>query len=190
MYVSSDHKNWDLYIRAVCFGYNTSVCIESTQYSSFFVMFGREPHYPLDTVLPSVQGLPNSVTEHVLQLAYATEVAMTNVKECQHIIKQRYDKSSTKEPLQELVWIFFPEINVGGSPKFFHNWSGPYFLMDKISSTDFKVAQAQDHKMLKNPIHVNCMKRFHHGSVTPPKQKTCDHRFPRWTLNKLNSIKC
>ena len=171
MYVSSDHKDWDLYVRAVCFGYNTSVCIDSTQYSPFFIMFGREPHYPLDTVLPSVQGLPNSVKEHVLQIAHAREVAMTNVKECQHIIKQRYDKNSTQEPLQpgELVWIFFPEINVGGSPKFFHNWSGPYLSMDKISPTDFKVAQAHDHKMLKNPIHVNRMKRFHHRSVTPPK---------------------
>ena len=125
MYVSSDHKDWNLYVRAVCFGYNNSVCIDSTQYSRFFIIFGREPHYPLDTVLPSIQGLPNSVKEHVLQLAHATEVAMTNVKECQHIIKQRCDKNSTQEPLPpgELVLIFFPEINVGGSPKFFHNWS-------------------------------------------------------------------
>ena len=95
---------------------------------------------------------------------------MSNVKECQHIIKKKYDKNANTDPLQpgELIWIFFPEINVGGSPKFFHNWSGPYLLTEKISPTDFKVSQAHDHKPLKNPIHVNRMKRFHHRSVVPP----------------------
>ena len=170
MYVSADHRDWDLYVRAVCYGYNTSVCIDSTQYSPFFIMFGREPYYPLDTVLPQLTDLPSTVSEHVLQLAHAREVAMSNVKECQHVIKKKYDRNANSDPLQpgELVWIFFPEINVGGSPKLFHNWSGPYLLTEKISPTDFKVAQAHDQKPLKNPIHVNRMKRFHHRSVVPP----------------------
>ena len=170
MYVSADHRDWDLYVCAVCYGYNTSVCIDSTQYSPFFIMFGREPYYPLDTVLPKLSEIPPNVREHALQVAHAREVSMSNIKECQHIIKKKYDKNAIADPLQpgELVWIFFPEINVGGSPKFFHNWSGPYLLTEKISPTDFKVSQAHDHKPLKNPIHVNRMKRFHHRSVVPP----------------------
>ena len=36
MYVTRDHQNWDLFVRAVCYGYNTSVCIDplSTLHSS------------------------------------------------------------------------------------------------------------------------------------------------------------
>ena len=170
MYVARDHKNWDLFVRAVCYGYNTSVCIDSTQYSPFYLMFGREPFSPLDTILPAVQDLPNSIRQYALQLAYAREVAKNNVATCQEKIKTRYDETSNNVSFEpgELVWIFFPEINVGGSPKLFHNWSGPYLLMEKISPTNFKVVQAHDLKPLKNPVHVNRMKRFHHRAVVPP----------------------
>ena len=164
-----DHTDWDIYVRAICYGYNTSICIDSTQFAPFFLMYGREPFYLLDTILPNMQEAPCQVHEHVLKLAHAREVGMTNVKESQEIIKRKYDRNATQEPLQpgELVWIFYPEINVGGSPKLFHNWSGPYLLMEKISPTNFKVVQAHDLKPLKNPIHINRMKRFHHRAITP-----------------------
>ena len=40
--------------------------------------------------------------------------------------------------------------------------------MEKVGQTNFKVVQAHDLKPLKNPIHVNRMKRFHHRAVIPP----------------------
>ena len=52
MYVTREHTEWDLYVKGVCYGYNTSICIDSTQYSPFYLMFGREPYSPLDTILP------------------------------------------------------------------------------------------------------------------------------------------
>ena len=170
MYVARDHKDWDLYVRGICYGYNTSICTESTQYSPFYLMFGREPYSPLDTILPSQRNVPNTVSEYALQLAHAREVAKQNIADTQERIKMRYDETSNYKPLEpgELVWIFFPEINVGGSPKLFHNWSGPYLLLQKISPTNFKVAQADNLKPLKNPIHVNRMKRFHHRAIVPP----------------------
>ena len=170
MYVARDHKDWDLYVRGICYGYNTSICTESTQYSPFYLMFGREPYSPLDTILPSQRNVPNTVSEYALQLAHAREVAKQNIADTQERIKMRYDETSNYKPLEpgELVWIFFPKINVGGSPKLFHNWSGPYLLLQKISPTNFKVAQADNLKPLKNPIHVNRMKRFHHRAIVPP----------------------
>ena len=170
MYVSRDHRDWDLVLRRVLYGYNTSICIDSKQYSPFFLMFGREPYCPLDTILPTLHEVPNNIKEYVLLLSHARETSKMNVTESQEKIKKKYDESSSYDPLEpgELVWIFFPEINVGGSPKLFHNWSGPYLLMEKIGPTNFKVVQAHDLKPLKNPIHVNRMKRFHHRSIVPP----------------------
>ena len=137
-------------VKGVCYGYNTSIYIDSTQYSPFYLMFGREPYSPLDTILPVHKDLPSSIKEYALQAAYAREVAVANVTETQEKIKKRYDQTSHDVPLEpgELVWIFFPEINVGGSPKLFHNWSGPYLLMEKISPTNFKVVQGHDLKPL------------------------------------------
>ena len=77
-------------------------------------MFGREPFSLLDTVLPSQGNIPNNIAEYVLQLAHAREVAYENVTQSQERMKQRYDQTSNQVPLEpgELVWIFFPKINV------------------------------------------------------------------------------
>jgi hypothetical protein len=48
---------------------------------------------------------------------------------------------------------------VGGSKKFFKNYSGPYILIEKISDVNFKIAQAHNNKLLKNTVFVN---RFNH----------------------------
>ena len=137
MYVARDHKDWDLYVRGICYGYNTSICTESTQYSPFYLMFGRDPFTPLDTVLAVQKEIPKNVEEYALQLAHSREIAKQNIAETQKKIKMRYDDNSNYKPIEpgELVWIFFPEINVGGSPKLFHNCSGPYLLLEKISPT-------------------------------------------------------
>lgn len=171
MYVSTDHLDWDLYVKAIVYGYNTSVCIDSTQYTPFFLMYGREPYCPLDSVLPTVQdAVPPSVKEFVLRLQKAREVARINITESQARMKKRYDESANSPPFAEgdMVWIYFPEINLLGSRKFFHNYSGPYLLSKKLGDTNFSVVQAHDLKPLKNPIHVNRLKRFHHRSVVPP----------------------
>ena len=105
MYVARDHKDWDLYVRGICYGYNTSICTESTQYSPFYLMFGREPYSPLDTILPSQRNVPNTVSEYALQLAHAREVAKQNIADTQERIKMRYDETSNYKPLEpgELV---------------------------------------------------------------------------------------
>ena len=169
MFVNSQHSDWDRYLRAVCYAYNTSVCTESTQFTPYFLMYGRMPVHPIDTaVLPNIHE-NDSVREMLLRLHRARDTAFSNIVEAQRRMKERYDK--TAHPLNfepgDLVWVYFPQIMVGGSRKFFHNYSGPYVLLEKTSPVDFRVAHAHNGKRLKNVVHVNRMKPFHHRSVVP-----------------------
>ena len=50
MYVNADHKNWDEILPYVTFAYNTSKQ-ESTKYSPFYLLYGREAVFPLDVAL-------------------------------------------------------------------------------------------------------------------------------------------
>ena len=169
MYVNEQHDDWDTYVRAIVYSYNTSVCVDSTQYSPYFLMFGHEPFGPLETVLPNLQDLRQEVKETVLKLHKVREVAKQNLEERKKKMKENYDKTANPVPFEpgQLVWIYFPEVKVGGSKKFFHNYSGPYILLEKTSPTNFRVAHAHNNQPLKNQVHVNRMKMYHHRSITP-----------------------
>ena len=175
MYVNEYHDNWDELIRGVCHGYNTSACTESTQFSPFFLMFGREPLDPIDTVLIPNKTFHPDVKETIVKLQAARSVAKENLAEKQRRMKEQYDKNIFPRSFEpgDMVWINFPEIVVGGSKKFYHNWSGPYVIIEKCTKNDakqnFRVAHAHNGKELKNVVHVNRMKPFHHRTIVPPK---------------------
>ena len=170
MYVNSRHTDWDVYLKAVCYAYNTTVCNESTQFTPFYLMYGRVPLNHIDAmVLPPVHP-SDTVREAIVKLQEAREMARQNIIQVQETMKQRYDKKAQDPEFQpgDLVWIYIPQIVVGGTKKFYHNYSGPFVLLEKVGPVDFTVAHAHSGKKLRNRIHVNRMKRFHHRTVMPP----------------------
>ena len=133
--------------------------------------FRREPAEPIDTIVIPNKTFRKETGETIAQLQIARTVAKENVTERQKLMKERYDRNIYSRDFKpgDLVWVHFPEVMVGGSRKFFMNWSGPYIIVEKTSATNFKVAQAHNSKILKNEIHVNRMKPFYHRAVLPPK---------------------
>ena len=173
MYVNERHDDWDLLLKGVCYSYNTTACVDSTQFSPYFLMFGREPLHPIDTILPSGKVFRNDVGETISKVQFAREAARDNIIQRQKLMKERYDKNSNDKRfnLGDLVWIHFPEVMVGGSRKFYFNWSGPYIIIEQTSDTNYRVAHAHNSEPLKNEIHLNRIKPFYHRSVLPPKPK-------------------
>jgi hypothetical protein len=84
-YANDDNKDWDLYLPAGCFPYNTAIGLYFTGYSPLFLMFGREPLSPLDTVLPQYEITHNKTffVKFLQKLSKALEVAAINLKQAQ-----------------------------------------------------------------------------------------------------------
>ena len=52
MYITDEQTNWDEPLPFICFAYNTARQ-ESTGFSPFFLLYGREPNLPVDILLGS-----------------------------------------------------------------------------------------------------------------------------------------
>lgn len=57
MYLSSDYLDWDVALPYVTFAYNSSRH-DTAVYSPFYMLIGREPTLPIDTLLPDATTPP------------------------------------------------------------------------------------------------------------------------------------
>ena len=78
--VGKHPADWEVYIRKLCFAYNTSVH-SSTGYSPFFLMFGRQATIPIDLMFPLDKEQQKEVPEYVHQLREGLQAAYSLVRE-------------------------------------------------------------------------------------------------------------
>ena len=146
----NDHPaDWKVYIRKLCFAYNTSIH-SSTGYSPFFLMMGRQATIPIDLKFPVNKGQEKEVPAYVHQLWEGLQSAYALVREQCEMEHQRqkaiYDKKAHGRPYEkgDLVWLFSPVVPRGHSRKLHHPWKGPFVVVDKIGITTYKIKPSRN----------------------------------------------
>ncbi|UYV63976.1 hypothetical protein LAZ67_2006231, partial [Cordylochernes scorpioides] len=185
MYVDVDQKSWDSILPYVTFAYNTARQ-ETTGYSSFFLVHGREVETPLDSILPyQPAGTAEDYVGHLVANAEdAQMLARLNILQAQSKDKERYDKKHQEVTYKEgdLVWVFTLVRTVGLSEKLLKRYFGPYRVIRKISSVNYQVegvTNTRRRRKTQDIVHVVRMKPYHepevqeqiaqgHDYVTPP----------------------
>lgn len=167
MYVSVDQRNWDSILPFVTFAYN-SAKQESTGFTPFFLMHGREVETPLDSILPvnTENSANNYVAKLISNAEEARQLAKLNIMKSQSRDKYRYDQHH--RPVEyhrgDLVWIYTPVRKVGLSEKLLKRYFGPYQVIEKLSDVTYRIAPCEESKnkrKIKEVVHVIRMKPYH-----------------------------
>ncbi|KAI9558361.1 pol polyprotein [Daphnia sinensis] len=129
MYVSTDQRDWDETLQYVCFAYNTARQ-ESTGYSPFFLLYGREPKLPIDLELGAdadplltEDGATLDYADRLLvELSTAREIEKIRMEEVKNKQKERHDSHHRDLSFQagDLVLVYKPFRKVGKSEKLLH----------------------------------------------------------------------
>ena len=169
-YGKLDQKDWPKYLPGIMMAYRATPCTQSTQYSPFFLLFGREMRLPFDIAWVPKENLSHSAQDHLntilRNLEDAREIATKNIEEAQKRYTKYYD-GKTQQPKYEpgdKVWLHNPKVPIGLSKKFHRMWTGPYYITLKGPNYTFQLRACSDNKEVKSLVHSNRLKAFYDPS--------------------------
>ncbi|UYV74973.1 hypothetical protein LAZ67_12001943 [Cordylochernes scorpioides] len=165
MYVDVNQKDWDRILPFVTFSYNTTKQ-ESTGFTLFFLLHGREAETPLDVLFPKLLPKDDDFIQTLgARAEEARKLARIHSMRSQDSNKQRYDAHHRNILYQpgDLVWIFIPVRKVGYSEKQMRRYFGPYKVTRKISDVTYEVktfGNQQGRRKTKDLVHICRMKPY------------------------------
>ena len=173
-----DNKNWHNFLPFIQFAYNTAPSVDTTDYSPFFLVYGRHPKNPIDSNLPNLD-VNKTAQEYVTTLLEELEIARKIAKELIEIRKAEMLKKANKNRdnpnfnVGDIVYLYKPVLVAGIGRKLNRPWIGPYYISQKLSEIHVKLRRKSDGKLLKNRVHINRLKRGYVWTnepydITPP----------------------
>ncbi|UYV71788.1 K02A2.6-like [Cordylochernes scorpioides] len=165
MYIDEKHQNWDEILPFVTFAYNSSVQ-ETTGYSPYFLIHGREPLTFLDSTFdwPEVPPKPGDFDDYISNLLTIVEeskkISMARTMARQDKSKHVYDKHRREVNFSpdDLVLIWTPIRKVGRADKLQKNYIGPFKIIRKTSPVNYEVKEVTGRG--KKIVHVSRMKLY------------------------------
>lgn len=169
MYVSSDHRDWDAALPFVTFAYNSSRH-DTALYSPFYLLFGRDPTLPFDTLLPTTLESPSQYArDAIATAAQARQIAHRRLSESQARQKSLYDNRHRDVQFSagDLVLLWTPSRRVGLSEKLLSRYSGPYRVVRQLSDVTYEVApaDASPSSTSSDIVHVGRLKPYHAAAI-------------------------
>ena len=158
--------NWKDYVSPLVHAYNATKH-ESTGYSPFYLMFGREPRIPVDVQFGLDPNLNNSATKDSskfveklrdrLKLAY--DLATRSARAASKRNKEYYDAKKCRREARLLPGDRVLLRNVRPSGKLDNKWEKEIFVVDRKPSQDIPVyiVRKEDGTGRKRTVHRNLL---------------------------------
>ena len=141
-FIDANQADWDLYLQSVVFAYNTTPHAGS-QFSPYFLLYGREPYTPIDRMLglPNLNQVSHDIATYITRqrdtLEVAHTLARTSLASAAADRASRFNDAHTiaHYNVGELVFLHVPRVAKGLSRSFASPWRGPYKILEKPSES-------------------------------------------------------
>jgi hypothetical protein len=136
-----------------------SPATQSTEYSHYHMLFGREMNLPFDISVISKQHLSSDakqqLDEVLANLKITQDLATKNMKLRQAKSKYRYDRNS-KIPqfLRDLALLRQHVVPVCRSPKLVEKYKGPYYITELSLNYTYTLRMCSTNKEVKYIINA------------------------------------
>ena len=171
----SDHRrDWADFVPKAVLAYNTSVH-ESTGFTPYRLMFGREAILPLDAVLKldtsppqrGAQSYPDYVIQQKKQLEETEHIVRENLKRAQKTQKAYYDTKCHGQRFRVGDRVWYRNRTRSRRKKFLKPWCGPWRVVKALSDVTYRIEEERrkaGERRRRKVVHFNYLK----PCLTPP----------------------
>ncbi|GFT77862.1 transposon Ty3-I Gag-Pol polyprotein, partial [Trichonephila clavipes] len=158
MYVDVEQKNWDEILPFVTFAYNTAKQ-ETTGFTPFYLLHGREAETTLDTMLPFCPNDfdDNNITKIAARAEESRQLARVHTLRAQDKDRRRYDSKHQMVSYApgDLVWVYTPVLDESRS--FFRVHTGYFSNIPKCIKAEFIASWAcsQSSVVSSSSVRIN-----------------------------------
>ncbi len=172
-YCNKSHSNWPQALPGVCMAYRCTPATQSTEYSPYYLVFGKDMSRPIDVNLKPKSTLPEDTKKtldgFVEHLRTSQNIAKQNLARHQQESKQRYDKKA-KQPdfaVGDLVLMKNMKRQVGKNPKLTPQWLDPQRIIEEGPNFTYKLRNEETGKVTTF-INARNLHPFHTQPPLPP----------------------
>ena len=137
-----DHRNWDTYVPTAVLAINCSVS-ETTKQSPFFVVYGRDPQLPMDTLLgPKQRYMGDEYVPTMLGRMHKTfALVKENTKEARQRAMAHFNEKASKCEYQvgDPIYYLNRANQPGTSTKFNLPWQPFYRIVEQTSPVNYRI---------------------------------------------------
>ncbi len=165
-YTKEDQSDWADHLQTAMLALRASPCTESTTFTPYQLLFGRECRLPIDTMLTPPAAIAKDQQQQVNKIHRSLQITQKIVAENRQKSQQKYkaqhDKKAKKPAyrLGQKVWLYCTVTQTGLSKKLRKKWTGPYYItLDKGNYT-YRLRNCANNRELKSPVHADRLKPY------------------------------
>jgi hypothetical protein len=165
-YVNEHQQNWPSILSAAMMAIRMSPATQSTGFSPFLMLFGKEMNLPVDTSLIPKTSMGMDAQcffEQLLQnLTVAKEIAGSNMKIAQEKSKKRHDIKAKEPTFIVGDWVLLKNMRTkkGISLKLMHKHIGPYYISGLGPNFTYRLIDCKTQIPLKDLINASRIKKY------------------------------
>ncbi|UYV70775.1 K02A2.6-like, partial [Cordylochernes scorpioides] len=167
MYVNVDQRNWDEILPFITHAYNTTIQ-ETTKYSPFFLLYGREPVSILDDtnifIEPDSEDYDEYVSKLMEKIVRTREIVKVNTEKSQEKMINHYNQKHRQTGYEpgDLVALWTPIRKPGKCEKLLRRYFGPYIVLKKISDVNYSIVPEDNPGNRTQPttVHISRIKPY------------------------------
>ncbi|VDI77535.1 Hypothetical predicted protein [Mytilus galloprovincialis] len=165
-YCSEQQTTWPEVLPSIMMAFRMSPSTQSTGFSPYYMIFGREMPLPIDTALIPEELITQSPEKYIDQLINRIKIihdlAKTNLEDAQLKSKTYYDKS-TRAPnfkVGDHVLLKQEKVQIGKKKKLEPKWTGPFSILENRHDLIYKLLNLKTLRPVKSFIHANRLKLY------------------------------